>query len=364
MNKPQELIKSNLMELWGDRYLPDLSALSSEINCFQLKELIEMSESQGRKQTVEEVNRILNIKCNLAKIKTNILFSYVPNKINLSRDRELAKYVQQVYKVILKIYEKQPPISPSKLAHIKQKIGENININSKEFEKWVMPELKLPNVTALARELQPSIDQLREQHLLENGGRTIGFTSTQFHFTTKFIFNQLKLTEQLLLSPYFKFVEEQVCIPWDKVYQATAKHGITSPELKVVQKLLPASNEIAINIHRKASEKNPYHVSRRGKLSVPGVKASSIRDIEMFQAYLWLCVLEGNMTPIKQRLLPLCVIVFPSINVKWELIEQIVPLLVEEFQLRLNLKEMKVLEPYTTAMQQLFSNPTLKQKTA
>jgi len=356
--------EQNVMELWGDRYLPDLSSLSSETNYFQLKELIEMSKSEGRKKTVTEVNRILDIKCNLAKIKTNILFSYVPNKINLSRDRELAKYVQQVYQVLLKIYEQQPPIAPSKITKLKEKIGENININTQEFEKWVMPELKLPNVKAIARELQPSIDQLREQHLLENGGRTIGFTSTQFHFTTKFIFNQLKLTEQLLLSPYFKFVEEQVCIPWDKVYQATAKHDVTSPELKVVEKLLPASHQIAINIHRKATEKNPYHVSRRGKLTVPGVKASSIRDIEMFQAYLLLCVLEGNMIPIKQRLLPLCVIVFPSINVKWELIEQIVPLLVEEFQLRLDLEEMKVLEPYTTAMEQLFSNPALKLKTA
>jgi hypothetical protein len=48
--------------------------------------------------------------------------------------------------------------------------------------------------------------------------------------------------------------------------------------------------------------------------------------------------------------------VFPSINVTWELVEQLLPLLVTEIQVRVSPAQMRLLEPYTQAMQQLFSN--------
>jgi hypothetical protein len=76
----------------------------------------------------------------------------------------------------------------------------------------------------------------------------------------------------------------------------------------------------------------------------------------MFQAYLWLCALEGNMMAIEQELLPLCIMVFPSIEVSWELVEQLLPLLVAEIQFRLRAEQIDLLLPYTQAIQQLFSN--------
>jgi hypothetical protein len=75
----------------------------------------------------------------------------------------------------------------------------------------------------------------------------------------------------------------------------------------------------------------------------------------MFQAYLWLCALEGNMSAVEEELLPLCKMVFPSIEVSWELVEQLVPLLVTEIEARLSSAQMRILQPYTQSMQQLFS---------
>jgi hypothetical protein len=76
----------------------------------------------------------------------------------------------------------------------------------------------------------------------------------------------------------------------------------------------------------------------------------------MFQAYLWLCALEGNMSAIEQELLPLCMMVFPSIEVSWELVEQLLPSLVTEIEERVSSEQMQLLMPYTQAMEQMFSN--------
>jgi hypothetical protein len=219
-----------------------------------------------------------------------------------------------------------------------------------------MPRLSLSEVTQLATVLEPLLLQLQEQHLLVPDRRTIGFMSTQFHLSATLILNRLTLPEQLLLSPYFKFVEEQVCIPWQRVCAAAAQHSLDSPILNLVEKLLPVSREIAKSVYQQAAQLHSNHRSLRGTLTERGVKASTIRDIEMFQAYLWLCALEGNMMAIEQELLPLCIMVFPSIEVSWELVEQLLPLLVAEIQFRLRAEQIDLLLPYTQAMQQLFSN--------
>jgi hypothetical protein len=80
----------------------------------------------------------------------------------------------------------------------------------------------------------------------------------------------------------------------------------------------------------------------------------------MFQVYLWLCALEGSATVVEQELLPLCMMVFPSVDVTWELVEQMLGLLVDELMNRLKPEQKPLLMPYTQAMQQLFSNPEKK----
>lgn len=219
-----------------------------------------------------------------------------------------------------------------------------------------MPRLSLAEVKQLAMEIEPLLLKFQEQHLTSEDRRTVGFMSTQFHLSAKLVLDRLTLPEQLLLSPYFKFVEEQVCIPWQRVCSAAAQHNLDSPILVLAQQLLPLSLVIAKKVYNRAVHMNPKHRSLRGGLTNPGVRASSIRDIEMFQAYLWLCALEGNMSAVEQELLPLCMMVFPSIEVSWELVEQLLPSLVTEIEERVSSEQMQLLMPYTQAMEQMFSN--------
>jgi hypothetical protein len=42
----------------------------------------------------------------------------------------------------------------------------------------------------------------------------------------------------------------------------------------------------------------------------------------MFQVYLWVCVLEDTISSGQQELFPLCVMLYPRLNVRWELVQQ------------------------------------------
>ncbi|NEO97463.1 MAG: hypothetical protein F6K58_01870 [Symploca sp. SIO2E9] len=357
-----EIAANHLVHAWEARYVPDFSKLTFRETHLNIYNLLELASPKGRKNTAKEVKKLLSLKCDVAGIHSNLLFSYIPNIVNLTNSQQLSQYVQLVYEKVLEIYQQQQPLSlPASFSETERGYLEALEVSDDFFRQWVEYAVRLTKVEQLSQELQPSIQKLREQYLLMDESRAIGFISTQFHFSTTNILHQLQLAEQLLLSPYFKFVEEQVCIPWQRVCAAAAQHPPGSQGLILVQQLLPASGEIAINVHHRASQMYPNHHSRRGKLSHPGVQASSIRDIEMFQAYLWLCVLERSMAAVENELLPLCALVFPSIDVKWELVGGIIPLLVDEFQARVDPSQMHLLRTYTEQMQQMFAHyePTL-----
>lgn len=344
---------NQLTNLWAERYVPDLSIISSPTGCFAFSQLVESASPQGRAHTVTKLQRILEITCKCAGIQTNVIFSYIPNVVSLTESQGIARGAAVVYEKALEIYKQQ--LTPLNLL-LETPESNMVDFSTDAFKPSAMPRLSLAEVKQLTITLEPVLLHLQAQHLSSSERRIVGFMSTQFHLSAKLVLNRLTTPEQLLLSPYFKFIEEQVCIPWQRVCAAAAKYELNSPLFTLVQKLLPTSQEIAKRVYQRALKLYPNHRSRRGALSDPGVKASSIRDIEMFQGYLWLCALEGNMTAVEEELLPLCMMVFPSIEVTWKLVEQLLPLLVEEIQAMVSPEQMRLLLPYTQAMQQIFSN--------
>jgi hypothetical protein len=342
-----------LTKLWAERYVPDLSILSSTTDCFTVSDLLAASSPQGRAQTLAKLQRMVEINCKCAGIQTNAIFSYIPNVVSLTEAQGIARAAALAYQQVLEVYQRQVNVSP-----LQASIPENdtINLSTDIFKASELAGLSLSEVQQLADAIEPVLLLFQDQHLSAIDRRAVGFMSTQFHLSAKLVLNRLSAPEQLLLSPYFKFVEEQVCIPWQRVCAAASQHELESPALVLVQQMLPASGAIAQRVYRRAVELYPHHRSRRGTLREPVVKASSIRDIEMFQGYLWLCVLEGNMSAVEEELLPLCLMVFPSIEVTWDLVEQLMPLLITEIQTCISSAQKQFLRPYTRAMQQLFSN--------
>ncbi|MEQ9668276.1 hypothetical protein [Coleofasciculus sp. G2-EDA-02] len=348
----KSLTVKRLLNLWASRYVPDLSTLSLTSHKCTTTELMEAASPQGREKTASKLSQLIEIHCKCAGIRTSILFSYIPNVVNLTESQGIATSSAQVYQKVLSVYQKQSPNSGliTALSQV-----EAVDISTDLYKVSVMPKLELPEISSLVTILTPELMQFQSQHLSASNQKILGFMSTQFHLSSKVLLNRLSLPEQLLLSPYFKFIEEQVCIPWQRVCAAAGQHSLNSPILALVEQLLPKSQEIAARVYRKALELYPNYRSRRGKLDAPEVKASSIRDVEMFQAYLWVCVLEQNMAAMEKELFPLCEMVYPSVNVSWELVDKMVKLLVEKIIIRLDTQQKSIVQPYTTAMQKLFA---------
>lgn len=336
---------SSLVTLWTQRYLPNLATLSQTDN-LEAAELVAAVTPEAKSKTVAKLKRLIQVNCECAAIKTDVLFSYIPNVINLSESQKLAKYVSQVYEAALTIYQKSSLSIWNQSSLLLQSTGKDLEL----------PVLGMPEIQQLLIALEPILLELQRQHLIVKDPRTIGFMTTQFHFSTQLVLNKLTVPEQVLISPYFKFIEEQVCMPWARVCNAAASHDLNSPQLMVVEQLLPQSYEIAVDVCHQAVRLYPNSTSLRGYLSHPGIMASTIRDLQMMQSYLWLSVLEGNVESVEQALLPLCVMVFPSIGVTWRLVVQMLKLLMEQVISRVEPQNKGFVLPYTDTMQQLFAN--------
>lgn len=343
---------ARLVQLWSQRYVPNLTAFYQP-NCnLDFADLEEATTLEGRKKTVAKLKRFIQVNCECAAIKTDVLFSYIPNVVNLSESQKLGEFVAQVYETALLIYQQQPSLP---LPDWSQSVSLP-TVDNDLLKDLAIPGLGIKEIEQIVMALEPVLLKLQQQHLIVKDPRTIGFMTTQFHFSKQLVLNRLTLSEQVLISPYFKFIEEQVCMPWQRVCNAAASHSLNSQTLTVVEQLLPQSYEVASEVYQQAAQLYPNSSSLRGNLSHPGVRASTMRDLQMFQSYLLLSVLEGNLNSVEQVLLPLCTMVFPSIGVTWQLVRQMLKLLFDELLARLEPQQKGIILPYTQAMQQLFSN--------
>jgi hypothetical protein len=328
-----------LIGLWAKRYTPDLSSVSLE--SFSYKALREAASPEGRALTSAKLkDNVLNINCQMAWIQTKILYGYIPNIIDLNEARRITLFAFRVYKKILEIYEKYS------LNHIPP--------TAEAFESNDVCVWGIPAIEELAYALEPILLVFQEQHIVSKDWRALGFMTTQLNFSNKLILKKLTAFEQVLLAPYLKFVEEQVAIPWQRICAAAANYEIDSPELKFIEQMIQAAPEIAENIYRQLVELLPNHRSRRGELSDPDVTYSCLRDLNMFQAYLWLCLLEKSMTAMEEELLPLCAMVVQGVSIKWEMTEKWSQLFVDEIISRVNAEQKALLLPYLQGMQEMF----------
>ncbi len=335
-----------VVKLWAGRYLPDLSGLPTQKYSFPATELIEYATPEGRSRTVKRLRSLLLIQCELAGLEANSLFTYIPNIINLSEARRIAPYVKRVYEAIFDIYQQQNPPS----TYLKY-----IDASSQLFNRIALPSLMLPAIQQLFEALDPVLLQLQDTYVSAQDPRTIAFLTTQFHFTTKNILQKITPCEQILITPYLNFVEEQICIPWQRVCAAAAQSS-NSETLALIERLLPETHAIASRTFERSVVNFTDHISRRGKLTEPGVAASTLRDLNMFQGYLHLCLLEQSMNPIEHELLPLCLTVFPNVSVRWDLVRFMLRSLELELFSLLTPAQIRLLSPYTQALQSLFVN--------
>jgi hypothetical protein len=166
----------------------------------------------------------------------------------------------------------------------------------------------------------------------------------------------LNLVERVLMSSYFQIVEEQVCIPWQEICALAMRYDRASPEIVLLEQLLPESDAIAWNVCEKARKQFPQFRSQRGGWENDRIITSMMRDLNMFQGYLLLCTLHKDLSPLTVRLLPMCLMVFPTVNVCWDFIDQTIRLLVEEIRSQMTEQQWSIVQPYATGLIHTFAN--------
>lgn len=186
--------------------------------------------------------------------------------------------------------------------------------------------------------------------------RAIGFVSMQFHYTGQTLLESLSSAERLLLEPYFKVMDDHLYMPLRAAYDAAANHPQTSPALRGVQRLLPISTRIAQEVCKQVCRQYPSYETYSGALSAPQVRTSSIRDVEMFQVYLCLCVLEDSIEAVQRELFPLCAMLYPRLRVSWRLVQEMLQAIGWEMHDRLPPNDVAVFLPYLGAFTEMFSN--------
>ncbi len=205
----------------------------------------------------------------------------------------------------------------------------------------------------LTTKVGPTVGEIRKKHTAADP-RVIGFVSMQFHHTGMILLQQAPASQRELLHSFFKVIDDHLYMPLHRAYDAAANHDYQSPALALVRHILPQSTEIATSICQRVAQVYPNHRCYSGPLNHPHVRTSSIRDVEMFQIYLWVCLLEGSLDAIQRELFPLCLMLYPTLNVNWELVYQMVHLMGKEIKERTTSLDATPLVPYYQALRTMF----------
>lgn len=341
---------SQLVTSWARLYTPNLSALSFRQNPSLYTELVEAASPVGRAEVAAKLNhQLIEVTCQVASVQTNALYTYMQTAMDLREVRQLADSTALVYRALIDLYRQNA---------LNTRFAELLAIALRS-EHGVSAQ-STPAIEQVANALEPYLLEFQEQHAHSKDYRTLGFLTTQFNFCNQLLLQKLTSVEQVLLGPYLKFVEEQIAHPWQRVCYAAAAYSCDHPIVSLVAALMPACEEIAQAIYWRLRQALPYCCSHRGRLSHPEVAHSCIRDLKMFQAYLWLCVLETTLLPVEQELLKSCVMVLPSIGVKWELVVTWTQIFADEMLSQVELSQQPYVLPYIEGIQQIFLNARTK----
>ncbi|MBT9311550.1 globin family protein [Leptothoe kymatousa] len=327
-----------LVDIWTARY--SCAPLSGGATPTQFEDAI---SAKGRRRTVERLHgRFIKQSCRRAAIRTSDLYTCYKDS-NLGEIAELAKFAIQVYDVLLQFYQVHTPA----LVNIAEQQNGIVRGSTQRV-------FQIPEIVSLITDIEPLLLEFHAQQTIEEHWQTRSFLSTQLSFSSWFLLKVLPKEEQVLLGAYFYFLEEYVSMPWHRLYKAATTHDPSSPILYLAERMLPQIAPVSMQVYTQWSKLFGGYYNRRGQLDNSGVRHSSLRDFSMFQVYLWLCILQGDLGAIEQELVVLCSRVYRGIGIPWEMTVKGTKLLVDEILSGLDTEEKALISPYTAGMLRAF----------
>lgn len=206
----------------------------------------------------------------------------------------------------------------------------------------------------LVTKVSPVLGETR-QEITAIDPRAIGYVAMQYHYTGMQLVEMLPEDEQANFATYVKVLDDHLYMPLQRAYKAAGKHSPNSVTLQAVQVMMANVDGIAQRIVDRVNQIYPRYRCYSGLLRDAPIRTSSVRDVEMFQVYMWVCLLEGNLQALQEELFPLCVMIYPRLNVSWELVRHMTYLLSQEMRTCLSPEQARACEPYYAILTALFS---------
>ncbi len=337
-----------LTKVWLSRYLPNLGLLPQATRQFFEERLAVVISEESRQETQKKLLRVIDTDCIMAAIQAQKLVAESGQVLQLGEARALSTQISRVYKSLLTLYVEDFVFSP---------VLDSLHDFETREAKMSALEKIVPAFDRLMHALRPLLVQLQSLYATSKNRRAIGFLTTQLHLSRQRILDRLDSYERLWLSPYLQLIEDFVCIPWQRV--CVAATSAMPEQVAMAQQVLFRSDAIAGQVYQRALRTFPNHMSRQGRIQSAAVQQSSVRDLSMFQAYMWLCVLEGNLSSVQEELLPLCLLVFPCAQVKWDFVIQGIRWLIEEIKTELTPSQQQIFMLTAAPTEHLFvaANP-------
>lgn len=119
--------------------------------------------------------------------------------------------------------------------------------------------------------------------------------------------------------------------------------------------MLPLTQEISTAANARFMKRFSNYYSRRGKLNDLAVQHACLRDLNMFQVYLWLCVLQGSLATVEHELVALCVMVLETVGISWTIASKCNEILMDEILRCVNARHQPLLESYARGIVKAFA---------
>ncbi|MEM1253614.1 MAG: hypothetical protein AAGI69_14370 [Cyanobacteria bacterium P01_H01_bin.21] len=342
-----------LLTIWLTRYLPNLELIPCQVSDPIHGRFSVVISEEARQLTRKKVLVGLASYCTLSGLKAQqLMMPEADNSLRIIEAQKITNQVVAIYRYLIDAYTTDFLFVP---------LLKHLNAVGSDQSKQIVVLKILPAFNRLMRGLAPLLKGLKKIAKASKQLRTIGFLTTQIHLSRQRILNRLSLYERIWLAPYFQLAEELLCIPWQRVCEAASQYSPHSSVAAVVTKMLPMTDAIAMAVYQRVLRVYPRHTSRQGHIQSVAVQTSMIRDLNKFQLYIWLSLLENNLSVIRRELLPLSVLVLPCSDVCWQLVQHCIQWLGEEIHPYLTPHETLMVSSYIKPIQRLFKQTSPEQ---
>ena len=334
-----------LLKIWVARYLPELGKISGPARKHVEQRLRLAMTDTSRQATTQQIRDHLIADCAAAAADTQKLLLRVGLPPEMCEMQELYAKIHSLYEALIDCYEQSFIFAP---------VVEYLHSIEEDSCRLEAAAQVIPPFEGLMLTMGPMLRELKAVYFSSTNLHMVGFMTTHMHFTQRYILTHLDPYECLWLAPYLRLLDELMCMPWQRICSMVSTITERPDAIALVKRMIPKVNIISALVYNKALTVYPNHNSCQGRIQSTAVQRSSLRDLNMFQAYIWLSFLEDSTVMIEKQLLPICIQVFRLTNVNGELVTFAIQSIIEAIQSQLSPSEQALFHASSHGIERLF----------